>query len=128
VTGDLDIGCNLRDVPIRYDTIENNKYTWATIDSIDEEVIIEQGTLAQKYSITTKEIRAIVEKYPFMAYTINYDVSLRGDSYILRQNNPKCETVFYPFMRPFFHVAEKKLDDLLFKEMRKLALLQPNPQ
>ena len=54
----------------------------------------------------------------FLAYSVSYQVELRQTSLILnRPQGWKLQTMFYPFLRSFFHRAESFLDNLLYREM-----------
>jgi len=118
----LDLYCNLTDVPIKYDVLgESGKYSWDMIDPIEGARDVQQGPLLTYGKTTTANLRDIAKKYPWVAYTISYDVYMFKQSYILDRDLPSCHTVFYPFMRPFIHKAEDKLDKLLYAEMKKLA-------
>ena len=118
----LDLYCNLPDVPIKYDMLDKlGKYSWDMIDPIEGARDVQQGPLPTYGKTTTATMRNIAKEYPWIAYTISYDVYMFMKSYILNRDRPSCHTVFYPFMRPFIHKAEDKLDKLLYTEMKALA-------
>ena len=118
----LDLYCNLPDIPIKYDVLDKSgKYTWDLIDPIEGARDVQQGPWPTYGKTTTANMRDIATTYPWIAYSIHYHVSMFNKSCILNRDLPSCRTVFYPFMRPFIHKAEDKLDKLLYAEMKRLA-------
>lgn len=99
----------------------DGKYTWDVIDALSKNRDVQQGPSPQDDTVTVATMRDIAANYPFVAYSISYDVEMYGESYILNTDDPECRVVFYPFMRPFFHKVEDELDKLLFDKMKEMA-------
>ena len=89
---------------IRDAAVDEYQYGWRTVDLLKD---TEWPTL-----------KALAGEFKFLAYSISYSMVLEEDSCILgRPKGTQLETMFYPFLRPFFHRAEEALDRLLYQKM-----------
>jgi hypothetical protein len=63
-----------------------------------------------------QEMLILAHDFPFIVYSIQYDLQAYFHSRIFRSDDMSCSVPFFPFRRPFYHRAEAILDDLVFKE------------
>ncbi|KAI1759625.1 hypothetical protein GGR53DRAFT_512995 [Hypoxylon sp. FL1150] len=70
---------------------------------------------------TIDQMVLLTHWYPFLAYSIRYQISLDTFSYILREERAESLVRFFPFQRSWFHKAESNLDDAVFKELERAA-------
>ncbi|KAK0642163.1 hypothetical protein B0T16DRAFT_225539 [Cercophora newfieldiana] len=74
-----------------------------------------------------ERLRDIVTKFPFLALSVAYKVTLTTKSLIFNEEKLSCAVKFYPFRRPFYHHAESMMDRLLMKKLKgeKIEELKP---
>ncbi|KAK6345781.1 hypothetical protein TWF718_007687 [Orbilia javanica] len=64
-------------------------------------------------------IEKISKEVTILAYNICYEIVFKSESKILSMEaGVGLSTWFYPFMRPFYHTLEAKLDNALYKDMK----------
>jgi hypothetical protein len=98
----------LSDIEVDYQNTDN-KYTWAKLQSLDPT------------GKESKRLQDLAIKYSFLAYSIDYNIVLKTRSFALDKSHPSLKIMFFPLRRQFFHRAESKLDDLIFKQLKTLA-------
>lgn len=124
-TGTLVCKINSSSHKLEYDAWEDNlnQYVRKTVKLSGGNEKLKQ-TSSDKTTIG--ELTRMAMEYPFLAYTISYKFDADTTSLILGGDDPfKLDVMFYPFSRPFFHVAEKLLDDKLFNLLLKKANPKP---
>ncbi|KAI9163799.1 hypothetical protein HJFPF1_05426 [Paramyrothecium foliicola] len=69
------------------------------------------------------DILELTKKYPWIAHSIAYYVTMDTKSYSLGCDNISKAIKFYPFRRSFYHRVESLLDSFLFNELKKSAIM-----
>lgn len=111
--GLLDVETNSPDHGLLFDVFKDNKYGVAFVNALENDATITQGPSPPYQAVTLEDMRAIATEYKFIAYSMLWRIGFLDQSYILNTENPSTELLFFPFMRPFFHVMEQELDSLL---------------
>jgi hypothetical protein len=70
----------------------------------------------------TSHLLDAAKKFPCIAYSIEYTITLESESKILDRPLATSTTYFYPFSRRFYHRSENLLDRALYQYMVLLAL------
>ncbi|KAL7757299.1 hypothetical protein ACKLNR_011826 [Fusarium oxysporum f. sp. zingiberi] len=129
IIGSLDICCNDFSKPILWDMVTESKH-FSTVDitfTKQELELVRENPLGAKRYLDSKpktetndgirqEILILAHDFPFIVYSIQYDLQAYFHSRIFRSDDMSCSVPFFPFRRPFYHRAEAILDDLVFKE------------
>lgn len=90
----------------------------------DKSEIIDQITNTCRYTrekdaMTTAE-REMATKFSFIAYSVHYEIEFPAGCYLLGLGrHESLKTVFYPFLRPFYHMLEAELDSALYNRMKE---------
>jgi hypothetical protein len=64
-----------------------------------------------------EQMLILAHDFPFIVYSIQYDLQADFHSRIFSSDKMECFVPFFPFRRPFYHRAEAILDDLVFKKL-----------
>ncbi|KNA98455.1 hypothetical protein FOXG_18410 [Fusarium oxysporum f. sp. lycopersici 4287] len=129
IIGSLDICCNDFSKPILWDMVTESKH-FSTVDitfTKQELELVRENPLGAKRYLDSKpktetndgirqEMLILAHDFPFIVYSIQYDLQAYFHSRIFRSDDMSCSVPFFPFRRPFYHRAEAILDDLVFKE------------
>lgn len=107
IPGYITVDCNVPEAMVVVDVVDKGKKYRHKVCRFDR--------------LETPWDPALATKYSFIASVIDYKVAMQEYSYILGANGTRLHTYFWPFCRPFYHKAEGKLDELLFKELLRQA-------
>lgn len=129
-TGTLDIYCNDYDSPILWDvSLGSGQFRTGVLRFTKEdlEAMKKNGFNSNKYlsikekkltdSYIKEQMLVLAHDFPFIVYSIRYDLQADFHSRIFALDNMECSVPFFPFRRPFYHRSEALLDDLVFKEL-----------
>lgn len=119
--GLLDVETNPPDEPILFDIFKDNKYGVTSVNALQDDGTITQGSSPPYQTVDLGDMRRIATAYKFIAYSVKWRIGFLDQCYILGRANPSTYLLFFPFMRPFFHVMEQELDSLLYDKMKELA-------
>lgn len=76
-----------------------------------------------RYSRTSSPISLeesnIAKRHHFVAYTVSYSIHFSyGCKLLATGSGSSLKTIFYPFLRPFYHSVEDQLDKMLYEEIK----------
>ncbi|KAF5560738.1 hypothetical protein FPHYL_6524 [Fusarium phyllophilum] len=138
ITGTLDIYCNDYNNPILWDVSTSSGQFGTGVlrfKQEDLEIMKKNGFQSNKYlsmkeeklseSYIKEQMLILAHDFPFIVYSIQYDLQADFKSRIFCLDNMECSVPFFPFRRPFYHRAEALLDDLIFKELYAKARAEP---
>ncbi|CCT70567.1 uncharacterized protein FFUJ_06549 [Fusarium fujikuroi IMI 58289] len=130
ITGTLDICCNDYNSPILWDvSTGSGQFRTGVLRFTKEdlEAMKKNGFNSNKYlsikekkltdSYIKEQMLMLAHDFPFIVYSIQYDLQADFHSRIFALDNMECSVPFFPFRRPFYHRSEALLDDLVFKEL-----------
>ncbi|CZR42731.1 uncharacterized protein FPRO_10034 [Fusarium proliferatum ET1] len=130
ITGTLDICCNDYNSPILWDVSPGSGQFRTGVlrfTKEDLEAMKKNGFNSNKYlsikekkltdSYIKEQMLVLAHDFPFIVYSIQYDLQADFHSRIFALDNMECSVPFFPFRRPFYHRSEALLDDLVFKEL-----------
>jgi len=143
IQGDLLITCNDFSRPIQYDFHGREHYSMEILE-VPPEIIQEikiikdpmclpilrgegsdiRGVVDQGLNMSTDlcDMLAIAHDFPYIVYSIQYEVETHFKSWILGIDKPKNKFEFYPFRRPLYHSAEAALDAVLWKKLKEMGM------
>ncbi|KAF5700156.1 hypothetical protein FMUND_14461 [Fusarium mundagurra] len=138
ITVTLDICCNDYNNPILWDASTSYGQFGTGVlrfKQKDLEIMKKNGFQSNKYlsvkeeklseSYIKEQMLMLAHDFPFIVYSIQYDLQADFKSRIFCLDNMECSVLFFPFRRPFYHRAGALLDDLIFKELYAKAKAEP---
>lgn len=100
--------------------LANNDPSFKRVLEINDHALVQNGDNSNN-NTTAAQMLALAFDFPFIVYSMKYEVQASFPSRLLKAQSPGGAFWFFPFQRSLFHQGEAALDAVIWSKLKQKA-------